>query len=56
VPGALSCSVLRADRQALQRRQAQIDKAEKSPTRRQAADRAIAAQEHAIDQVMRQFC
>jgi hypothetical protein len=56
VTNALSCSVLRAELQALQRRQAQIDKAEKSPAARQAANRAITAQEHAIEQVMHPFC
>jgi hypothetical protein len=53
---ALSCSVLRAELQALQRRQAQIDEGEEAPTARQAANRAIGAQEHAIEQVMHPFC
>jgi len=55
-PAALSCAVLRAERQALAQRQAQIDKREQSPARRAAANRAFDSQQHAIAQVMHQFC
>jgi hypothetical protein len=48
--------VLRAELQALQHRKAQTDEAEKSSAARQAANRAIAAQEHALEQVMHTYC
>jgi serine/threonine-protein kinase len=56
VPSAISCQVLRAERQALQRRLAQIDKTEKSSAGREAANQAIGSQQHAIEQMMHQFC
>jgi serine/threonine protein kinase len=53
---SIGCSVLRAEHQALTQEQAQFDKAEKSRAGRQAADKAFAARQRAIEQAMRQFC
>jgi phage-related minor tail protein len=53
---SIGCSVLRAEHQALAQQQAQFDKAEKSRAGREAADRAFAARQQAIEQAMRQLC
>ncbi len=55
-PSSISCSVLRAQRQTLAQEQAQIDKAEKSRDGRQAADKAFASRQRAIEQAMHQLC
>jgi serine/threonine-protein kinase len=53
---SIGCSVLTAERQALAQQQAQFDKAEESHAAREAADRAFAARQRAIEQAMHQYC
>jgi phage-related minor tail protein len=48
--------VLRAEHQTLAQQQAQVDQAERSRAGREAADKAFAARQHAIEQAMRQLC
>ncbi|HEX4540964.1 MAG TPA: serine/threonine-protein kinase [Acidimicrobiales bacterium] len=55
-PTSISCSVLRAEHQTLAQQQAQVDQAERSRAGREAADKAFAARQHAIEQAMRQLC
>jgi serine/threonine-protein kinase len=53
---SISCSALTAERRALAQEQAKFDKTVESHAARQAADRAFATRERAIEQAMHQYC
>jgi serine/threonine-protein kinase len=53
---SISCSALTAERRTLAQEQAKFDKTVESHAARQAADRAFATRERAIEQAMHQYC